>query len=220
MKRKLALPCVVKEIVAEIKLDSVDTATITTEPELQAVIEHRFNQLVDKSVDLYEMYLSLDAHTTVDREEYKKTLDLATTRKKVEEAVRKIVPKVKPKIRVPFDLDGNLKRYAVEGATRQVGYGYNAPRVPYEEKWVENYEFEDSLRLDGVESGMSAKYFQFTSTITGRGYWMFLNDLIAMLQSGVMDHGVVTGRWTFRKRADAYGVQYLGTAVENKPKSS
>jgi hypothetical protein len=73
--------------------------------------------------------------------------------------------------------------------------------------WKENYEFEDTLFLDGMSRGRSAANFQFKSKTTGKRYNVFMTDMVDIFNKSNINHGYVSGTWTFCKRGSNYGLR-------------
>lgn len=73
-------------------------------------------------------------------------------------------------------------------------------------RWKDNFTFEGVLEITRMERGMSAAYFHAKDQ-EGRGYTMFMKDLFEALP--YMAYGKLTGRFTFTKRGNNYGVKYL-----------
>lgn len=71
-------------------------------------------------------------------------------------------------------------------------------------KWVDNYEFDDELEFDGFSFGRSAASTILKSKRDGKQYQMFMNDFSKEVPTLV--GGVMTGRFTFCKRGQNYGI--------------
>lgn len=94
--------------------------------------------------------------------------------------------------------DGTVSEYDA-GPYYVKNYGY---------KYVDNFEWEDTLEYETYGRGTSAAHLYFKSTITGKSYQMFLKDF-GNIAKRLID-GKVSGKWTFCKRGQNYGVKYLG----------
>ena len=93
-------------------------------------------------------------------------------------------------IEVPF-LDGNQQHY---------------PPVCHVQ-WVDNIEFDDTLRYKGFSRGRSAAYFHFTRQSTGKEVTVFMKDFTDMIP--FMVRGTVTAKFTFCKRGQNYGCRMV-----------
>lgn len=94
---------------------------------------------------------------------------------------------------IPFDAAGNQVHYPD---------WWSMEREPGE--WRENFVFSDTLTYAGYQRGRPAAYFKFTRE-SGASVTMFLTDFEDIVPN--MAHGKVTGRWTFCKRGQNYGVR-------------
>ena len=75
-------------------------------------------------------------------------------------------------------------------------------------EWRPNTPFEECLTLEGMRSGMSAKYVIWR-TMDGRTFPMFIADLIDLVrraENGILG-GQVTARWMVSKRGKNYGIR-------------
>lgn len=97
---------------------------------------------------------------------------------------------MRPEIKMPFDLDGNLREYA--------GYG--------ETEWRENVPFEAVLEVVGYERGRSAVRVIFRDEDLHK-YPMFVSDLVEMLKTSMVIEGKVAGTWVGTKKGQNYGVK-------------
>lgn len=75
--------------------------------------------------------------------------------------------------------------------------------------WKENYEFEDTLYLNGMSRGRSAANFDLLSQTNSKSYNLFMTDIVDMVQNGNINKGIIKGRWTFVKRGSNYGIKLL-----------
>lgn len=103
-----------------------------------------------------------------------------------------------PPTRAPYDTStGVLVTYPDPWALRQ-GTVQMRPIEP----------FTATLTATSVERGRSSAVFYWADE-QGRAWPMFLTDLLALLQTTVVDHGQVTGTWTVTKRGRNYGIALL-----------
>lgn len=86
-----------------------------------------------------------------------------------------------------------------------VGYYYVEN---YGYKYVDNFEWIDTLEYERFGRGNSAAHLFFKSMITGKSYQMFLKDFEDIVKRLV--DGKISGKWTFCKRGQYFGVRYLG----------
>jgi hypothetical protein len=100
----------------------------------------------------------------------------------------------KGQYKIPFDTDGNLMGY---------------PEQWRDIVWRDNYQFDDVLKFDSYYRGRSAAGMFMVSTTTGSHYQMFLRDFEDLINTVIIDHGVVSGRWTFTKRGANYGIMLV-----------
>lgn len=100
----------------------------------------------------------------------------------------------------PYNARGNLLHYPLD-----VPYGQEAEWRPIE-------PFTAALTYDGYGRGRSAVYFHWKHLDTGARYPMFLTDMDALLNAGLVQGHLVTGRFTVVKRGKNYGLTYLGPA--------
>jgi hypothetical protein len=75
--------------------------------------------------------------------------------------------------------------------------------------WKENFEFEDTLELTGMSRGRSAANFNLKSITDGKNYNLFMTDTVDLIQNSTINKGKITGRWTFCKRGQNYGVKIV-----------
>lgn len=104
----------------------------------------------------------------------------------------------KPTWKLLMGEDGNVA-YWDGGARFAETYGY---------KYVDNFEWDDILEYENFGRGTSAAHLYFKSTLTGKSYQMFLKDFENIVKRLV--DGKVSGKWTFCKRGQNYGVKFLG----------
>jgi len=80
--------------------------------------------------------------------------------------------------------------------------------------WKENFEFEDTLYLEGMSRGRSAANFNLVSQIDNKSYNLFMTDILNMVQNADIHKGIIKGKWTFCKRGSNYGVKLLKQTVD------
>jgi hypothetical protein len=100
----------------------------------------------------------------------------------------------KYKGKIPFDKGGNLLNY-------YPGYG--------EVVWVDNFENHFNFQLEGYGRGRSSVTFDFKCKDTGAAYSMFVSDMVDMLLKIKLDHGAVSGWFTFCKKGQNYGLVFI-----------
>jgi hypothetical protein len=74
--------------------------------------------------------------------------------------------------------------------------------------WKDNYEFDGQL--------MIAKMYKYANTLkvtlcgeNGEEYPMFFKDFTFMVNNATIDYGEVSGRWTFTKRGNSFGIKMI-----------
>ena len=72
---------------------------------------------------------------------------------------------------------------------------------------LNNYEFTDTLVYSGYSRGRSAAYFNFKSKTDERNYTVFLTDFEEMVFK--MANGEITGKFTFCKRGQNFGLKMI-----------
>lgn len=100
--------------------------------------------------------------------------------------------------KIPFDIDGNQQHYPENR--------YRDGKI-IEPNFRDNEEFKDTLIYDGYSRGRSAAYFNFERKSTGTNVTVFLTDFEDMIP--VMINGEITGRFTYTKRGQNYGVKLV-----------
>lgn len=96
---------------------------------------------------------------------------------------------------IPFDDDGNLLTYP--RFARGVKSGPN---------WIPNHIFFATMAVDGITRGQSAARFIWVDQ-EGQRYDMFMTDMVNLLKTNDVRHGVRFGNWTFCKRGANYGLR-------------
>ena len=99
---------------------------------------------------------------------------------------------------IPFDDQGNQQHYPsnIYRDGKIIGPVFK-----------DNEEFEDALIYDGYSRGRSAAYFNFERKSTGTNVTVFLTDFEDMIP--IMVNGGITGRFTYTKRGQNYGVKLV-----------
>jgi hypothetical protein len=104
---------------------------------------------------------------------------------------------------IPFDKNGNQMHYPEpswlwnkDGTSRQI-----PPTLK------DNYVFEDTLIIEDFSRGRSAAYIEAKSATTGKGFTIFLKDLLDIIKNETISKGVVQGKWTFCKRGSNFGLK-------------
>lgn len=75
-------------------------------------------------------------------------------------------------------------------------------------KWIDNYEFEETMKVDHYTRGCSAANFILIDS-NGKKYTMFLTDFLELVKSKTIKKGTVSGVWCFHKRGKNYGVRLV-----------
>lgn len=105
---------------------------------------------------------------------------------------------MKKSYKIPFDPKGDLHEYPVE---------YPAPHNKGNSIWVDNYEFEDTLSLEGWGRGRSSVTFQM-KRLRGGVVSVFVSDFFDMALN--MVNGSIQARFTFCKKGQNYGCKLVG----------
>lgn len=92
-------------------------------------------------------------------------------------------------LKIPFDMEGNQKHFP-----------------PYNVIWRDNFVFEDTISYDGYSRGRSAAYFHFKGT-NDKSMTMFLSDFEDVIP--YLNNGKVSGKFTFCKKGQNYGVKMI-----------
>ena len=101
---------------------------------------------------------------------------------------------MKESIKFPFDKNGNQMSY-VDYWDKDVTY-------------IENYEFESEMTIITYSRGRSAANFVLKDE-RGHTYNVFMKDMIDIIHNSLIDKGILTGRWTFCKRGQNYGIKLV-----------
>lgn len=95
-------------------------------------------------------------------------------------------------LEVPFDKNGNQLDYG----------GYSVA------EWKDNYEFTAKMRItDFIQGRSSAGWYLVDEK--GHRYYMFMSELLKVINAKVIDHGTVVGTWTFRKQGANYSIKLV-----------
>lgn len=94
---------------------------------------------------------------------------------------------------IPFDKDGNQLHYC------------DAWEVRKGAQYLDNHEFDGTLRVTGMARGRSAAYFYAEIVETGKRVTIFCKDLMDAIP--FIDRGLIRGRFTFQKRGQNYGIR-------------
>lgn len=70
---------------------------------------------------------------------------------------------------------------------------------------VDNFVFEDSLTLHTI----SSNHMYFTSNTTRKNYMMFVCDFLKMLPSMDVYRANISGKFTYSKRGNVFGIIYV-----------
>lgn len=103
---------------------------------------------------------------------------------------------------VPFNKQGDLLHWT----HAEPGVAAMSPFGEVLAVWRDNVVFEDTLTFETMSRGRSAADAIWRSQATGVKFSMFLKDLDYLLKTSTIEHGVVSGIWTFCKRGRNYGV--------------
>jgi len=108
-----------------------------------------------------------------------------------------------PSYDIPFDHDGNLMPYSKPDWCRP-------SNVPKAAEWRRREPFGAVLTLVDLKRHRTSHQFYWRDQ-DGRTYPMFPQDMYAMiLGGGVIADGTVKGMWRGIKRAENYGVSWVG----------
>jgi hypothetical protein len=98
---------------------------------------------------------------------------------------------------IPFDKDGNQLSFP--------GYTFH--------EWRDNYEFDATLTYETYGRGRSSVTFYWKDD-DGHRYTMFVSDFDDILNSVGLHGKKVTGRWTFVKKGQDYGVKLVTSSTD------
>lgn len=109
-----------------------------------------------------------------------------------------------PKLLVPFDGDGNLRRWTHCRPGQNMASRFQSG----ETTWREAQDFDATMTIEGMKGNLlilsCERFFR---------YPMSIRDLGIMLQKASVINGMVDGRWGFVRKGSNYGVRYLGEPV-------
>lgn len=108
--------------------------------------------------------------------------------------------------KIPFDKDGNQQDYPDSWYT---GSYPNAKREG--PNWIDNFEFEDTLTLEGFGRGRSSVTFNMRRT-DGTTVSVFVSDFYDMAVAGAFKAGKIKGKFTFCKKGANYGCRLVEKA--------
>lgn len=104
---------------------------------------------------------------------------------------------------IPFDAHGNQLAYP----TAQ----YNPETRDWEIFWKDNVVFEATLAYSGFSRGRSAAGFKMKDS-DGHRYYLMMSEMDRIMALGGWDGNKITGKWTFVKKGQNYGVQLIERA--------
>lgn len=94
--------------------------------------------------------------------------------------------------KIPFNSIGNMLPHA------------NTSNARYSKGiWRDNTEWNDTFSFVG---GYGNSHYEMLSSISGKAYYMFTSDFKQFIKHGTIQNGLVTGRFKFCKKGNAYGV--------------
>ena len=103
---------------------------------------------------------------------------------------------------------GNWKLLVHEDGKIEWWAGMQKYMDQYNLHWKDNYEFEDTLKYSGFSRGSSSCTVQFKSINDNKEYTMFMKELDDCIDKLI--EGKLTGKFTFCKCGQNYGIKYLG----------
>lgn len=96
---------------------------------------------------------------------------------------------------IPFYKDNQVDYYNK--------YSWDPPTL------IDNFEFQDTLKLVGYSRGRSSTNFTM-ARLSGKTVSVFVSDFFSMASSENFSAGQITGRFTFTKRGQNYGCKLVG----------
>ena len=93
---------------------------------------------------------------------------------------------------IPFDENGNQMDYPTWCGS----------------EWKDNFEFEDTLTLNGFGRGRSSVTFSMVRS-DGTTVSVFVSDFYEMAVAGAFKAGKIKGRFTFCKKGQNYGCRMV-----------
>lgn len=98
---------------------------------------------------------------------------------------------------IPFDkTTGELCLYA---------RNYNIGQIGHE--WRPNSVFEAVMEFMQIDKGQYSDRARFKDQF-GKSFTMPVNDFAKVIK--FMDHGILSGTFTFKRAHDKYGIKYIG----------
>jgi len=158
---------------------------------------------------------ALVVHTSGSRDGNRPRLDVGPETQMVQmlDIVRQMGcprPPTKPKVemQVPFDADGNQ----LHRGPQQDRWNPDKMNGPSNVVWKPNHTFLATMTFDKFfNMGAAADYIRLHDE-RGRTYGMFLRELEKAIHN--IDHGRLSGKFTFCKIGISYGVRFLETQDE------
>lgn len=113
---------------------------------------------------------------------------------------------------IPYTTKRSYYDYDTGSIISQEGWFLSAYDNRYDDSLrVENFEFTDTLKYTTYSRGRSSAVLHFVSETRVFEAQMFLSDFDDMMKQGVNPQSV-TGRFTFTKKGQNFGLKYLGQA--------
>lgn len=118
---------------------------------------------------------------------------------------------------VPFDRHGNMLDYSYWGISEEEKelckkhgrFDRLYPNGELAEMFIPNFVFEDTLIFTRFSRGRSSVKAHFESKYTELKYEMFISDFQNVLKQNRIGNCHVTGRFTFVKKGQNYGIVLL-----------
>jgi len=104
---------------------------------------------------------------------------------------------------IPFDFEGNQLAYPDSR--------YNPNTRTWDTIWKDNYFFEATLTYDGFSRGRSAAGFDLKDE-EGHLYYLMMSEMDRIMALGGWDGNKITGKWTFVKKGQNYGITLIERA--------
>ena len=74
-------------------------------------------------------------------------------------------------------------------------------------KWIKNHVWHDTIQVIEIENNSSDSQFIVRSVISGKKYYMFMNDLLSMMKNSLVESGNIQGNFTYVQRGHNYGIR-------------
>lgn len=74
-------------------------------------------------------------------------------------------------------------------------------------KWIENYVWHDIIKIIEMDHDNSDSQFIVKSEISGKKYYMFMNDLLNMMRNSLVESGSIHGNFTYVQYGHNYGIK-------------